>query len=166
MQSTTTNKKLSKAIVNIIICFDAVKKIYNSTSEETKTAEVHPGHFVTPNAMRENVYHNESTPSPVNTIFIAGNSMINGVEEKRLSKKNSNLKVRYLNAALVEDMFYNLVPFMRKKPHALILHVGTNNVVSDSSKVIPKKIKSLISCIKTNNPERRIIIYQPIQRTD
>ena len=92
--------------------------------------------------------------------------MINGVEEKRLSKKNSNLKVRYFNGTLVEAMFYNLVPFMRKKPYVLILHVGTNNAVSDSSKVIPKKIKSLILCIKTNNPERRIIIYQLIQRTD
>ena len=63
-------------------------------------------------------------------------------------------------------MFYNLVPLMRKKPSALILHVGTNNTVSDSSKVILKKINSLISYIKINNPECRIIISQPVRRTD
>ena len=92
--------------------------------------------------------------------------MINGIDKKRISEKNSNVKVRYFNGALVEDMFYNLVPLMRKKPSALILHVGTNNTVSDSSKVILKKINSLISYIKINNPECRIIISQPVRRTD
>ena len=109
--------------------------------------------------MTEIVYDNESTPWPVNTILIAGDSMISGIDKKRLSKKNSNVKVRYFNAALVEDMFYNLFPSV------LILHVGTNNTVSDSSKVILKKINSSISYIKINNPECRII-FQPVRRTD
>ena len=116
--------------------------------------------------MTEIVYDNESTPCPANTILIAGSLMISGIDEKRLSKKNSNVKVRYFNGALVEDMFYNLVPLMRKKPSALMRHVDTNNTVSDSSKVILKKINSLISYIKINNPEFRIIISQPVQRTD
>ena len=60
--------------------------------------------------MIENVYDNESTPWPENTILIAGDSVINGTNEKRLSKKKSNVKVRYFNGVLVEDMFYNLVP--------------------------------------------------------
>ena len=144
-----------------LICFDAAEK-----AEETKTVELHQGQFETPNAMTENVYDNESTPWPVNTVLIAGDSIINGIDEKRISKKNSIVKVRYFNGALVEDMFYNLVPLMRKKPSALILHVGTNNTVSDSSKVILKKINSLISYIKINNPECRIIISQPVRRTD
>ena len=97
---------------------------------------------------------------------IADDSIINGTDKKRLSKKNSNVKIRYFNGTLVEDMFYNLVPLMRKKPSALILHVGTNNTVSDSSKVILKKINSLISYIKINNPECKIIISQPVRRTD
>ena len=87
--------------------------------------------------------------------------MINGIDEKRLPKKNPNVKARYFKGALVKDMFYDLVPLTRKKPPTLILHVGTNNTVSDSSKVILKKIKSLISYTK-DNPECRIIISQPI----
>ena len=56
--------------------------------------------------MTENVYDNESTPWPVNTVLIAGDSIINGIDEKRLSKKNSNVKVvRYFNGALVEICF-------------------------------------------------------------
>ena len=88
--------------------------------------------------MTESVYDNESTLWPVNTILIAGDSMTNGTDEKRLSKKNSNVKVRYFNGALVEDMFYNLVLLMGKKPSAVTLHVGTNNTVSDRSKLIMK----------------------------
>ena len=117
--------------------------------------------------MTENNHDNESTPWTVNTILIAGDSMINGIDEKRPSKKNSNVKVRCFNGALVEDIFSNLILLMRKKSSALILHVGTNNTVSDGfSKVILKKIKSLISYIKINNPECRITISQPVQRTD
>ena len=63
-------------------------------------------------------------------------------------------------------MFYNFLPLMRKKPSALLLHMGTNNTVSDSSKIILKKIKSLISYVKINNPVCRIIISQPVRRTD
>ena len=55
---------------------------------------------------------------------------------------------------------------MRKKSSALILHMGTNNTVSDLSKVILKKIKSLISYIKISDPKCRIIIFQPVRRTD
>ena len=45
--------------------------------------------------------------------------------------------------------------------------MGTNNIVSDSSNLILKKIKSLIShIIKVNNAEYRIIISQTVRRTD
>ena len=54
--------------------------------------------------MTENVYDNESTPWPVNTILIA-NSMANKIDEKRLPKKNSNVNVRYFNSVFVQDMF-------------------------------------------------------------
>ena len=101
-----------------LICFDTATKIYDSIAEKTKTVEVNQGYFRAPNALTENVYENEPTPWPINTILIAGDSMINGIDEKRLSKKNSNVKNRSFNGALVEYMFYNLVPLMRKKPSA------------------------------------------------
>ena len=55
---------------------------------------------------------------------------------------------------------------MRKKPSGLILHAVTNNTVSDLSKVILKKFNSLIYYIKISNTECRIIISQPVGRTD
>ena len=116
--------------------------------------------------MTKSVYGNESISSPVNTILIAGDSVINGIDEKRLLMKNSNVKVRYFNGELVKDMLYNLVPLMRKKPSALILHVGTNNTVSDVSKVILMKITSLIFVCQSHNPDCRITISHSVRRTD
>ena len=81
----------------------------------------------------------------------------------RLSKTNSNVKVRYFNGALAEDMLYNLVPLIRKKPSVLILHVDINNTVSHLPMVVLKKITSLI---RINNSECRIITFQPVRRTD
>ena len=60
-----------------LICFDAAEK-----SEETKTVQIHQDQFETPNAMTENVYENESTTWPVNTVLTAGDSIINGIDEK------------------------------------------------------------------------------------
>ena len=102
----------------------------NLKSEETGTVELHPGHSTTPNVMPKNVYENESTLWFEITIFIADNSMINQFEKKRLSKKDSNVKVRYFSGALVEDKFYNLVLLLRKKSSSLILQVSTNNTVN------------------------------------
>ena len=96
-ESKQSNDKhhINKGFKNsTLICFDAAEKICNSISEETKTVEIHQSQFTTPNATTENVY-DDSTPWPVNTILIAGDSIINGIDEKRLSKKNSNVKVRY-----------------------------------------------------------------------
>ena len=78
----------------MLINFDEAEKIYKSISEETKTVEVHQSQFTTPNAMTENVYDNQLTPWPINTILIASDSMIHGIDEKRLAKKNSKVKVR------------------------------------------------------------------------
>ena len=89
-----------------------------------------------------------------------------GTDKKTLWNQNSNVKVRYFNGGLVEDMFYNLVPIMTKNPSKLILHACTNNTVSDPSKVVLKKITSLISYIKINNPACRIIIFPPVGSAD
>ena len=52
-----------------------------------RTVEGHQGQSATPNAMTENVYDNESTPRPVNTILITGDSTINGIDEKETLKE-------------------------------------------------------------------------------
>ena len=88
-QSNNTNHIKEGFKSSTLICSDAATKIHNSISKETKTVEVHQGQFPTPNAMRENIYDNESAPWPVNTILIAGDSM-------ELTKRGSQRKIQML----------------------------------------------------------------------
>ena len=88
-ESKQSINKSSSFKSSTLIYSDAATKIHNSISQETKTVEVHQGQFATPNAMRENVYHNEPAPWPVNTILIAGDSM-------ELTKRGSQRKIQML----------------------------------------------------------------------
>ena len=66
------------------------------------------------------------------------------------------MKARYFNGTLVEDMFYNLAPLMRKKLSALILHVDANNTVSRRSRGSPLRISlKEIYSFKENNTRIR-----------
>ena len=62
-----------------------------------------------------------------NATVIAGESIINGIHEKRLSGKNGVVEVRNFAGVTIEDMHHNSVPILERNPCRLILHVGTNN---------------------------------------
>ena len=74
--------------------------------------------------------------NPRNTIVIAGDSIINGVFEERLRRKNHVVKVQNFPGANVEDMWHNLILIIRKKPSHLIIHAGTNDAKRLTSREI------------------------------
>ena len=73
------------------------------------------------------------------TTLIIGDSMLNGLDEKRLK----NCKVRAFSGSSIEDMHFHIVPLLRKRPSTIIIHVGCNNCVDDNSTEIMKKLTSL-----------------------
>ena len=54
--------------------------------------------------------------------------MINGVDEKGLSKKHGNVEDFQLTWAKTEDMNQYIIPLIKMQPDYLILHVETNDV--------------------------------------
>ena len=72
-----------------------------------------------------NVQNFDAYPWPKDTILIAGDSMITGINEKRISTNFKSVKVRCFSGATIDDMYFNLIPLLRKRPTALVLHVGT-----------------------------------------
>ena len=111
-----------------------------------------------------NVYtENDSTrPWGRNTTLIAGDSILYGIEEKRLK----NTKVRVFPGASIEDMHFNLTPLLRKKPANVIIHIGTNNCPSHEPDVIADKLFSLQNFIATHSPASKIIFSNIITRCD
>ena len=64
---------------------------------------------------------------PSGTTVIVGDSIINGVIEERIKKKDRPVKVRNFPGATVADMEHYLIPIIQKKFSNIILHVATNN---------------------------------------
>ena len=73
-----------------------------------------------------NVYNFDAHLWPKNTILIARDSIINGINRKSISTNFKSVKVRCFSGATIDDIYVNLIPLLRKKPAVLILHVGTN----------------------------------------
>ena len=73
---------------------------------------------------------------PKGTIAIIGDSIINGIMEEKFCGKGRNVKVRHFPASNVDDMNHHIVPILRKKPSHLIIHVGTNDAPSPTSREI------------------------------
>ena len=69
------------------------------------------------------------------TCAIVGDSMLNGVDERRISKTHP-LKVRFFLGARIKDMYHYLIPILEKKPEHLILQVGTNDTADSSHQQI------------------------------
>ena len=113
-----------------------------------------------------NVYNFDAHPWPKNTILIAGDSMINGINEKRISTNFKSVKVRCFSGATIDDMYFNLIPLLRKKPAALVLHVGTNNSSNETSFQIYDKLLNLVHFVKENNPNFHVVLPSPIDRLD
>ena len=76
--------------------------------------------------------------------------MVNGIDEKRLSKKHGNVKVFHFSGARIEDINQYIIPIIKKQPDYLILHVGTNDATTNTSKKIVDDLLILKSNISNN----------------
>ena len=87
-----------------------------------------------------------------------------GLEEKKLRKYKA--KVRPFPGACVEDMFYYLIPLLKKKPTNIVLHIGSNDATFKSANDIANEIRSLISFIEKEVPGVMILLSNPVIRLD
>ena len=88
--------------------------------------------------------------------------MIGGIDENRLR----DTKVRTKPGATVEDMFFQITPYLRKKPSHIICHVGTNNTTDDTSDMVIQKLGQLRDYIKFKLPNCQLFFSAPIIRRD
>ena len=51
---------------------------------------------------------------------------MSGLRESKISFRR-NIEVRSFPGARIQDMYFHLVPLLRKRPDKIILHVGTND---------------------------------------
>ena len=93
------------------------------------------------------------------TPLIAGASMLQGIDENRLSKTNPNsIKIRIFWGATIDD----IKDFLESVN--LILHVCTNISINNSSSAILNKLLSLTNLINTLLPKSNVIFSNKTDR--
>ena len=103
---------------------------------------------------------------PNGTTVIVGDSIINGVIEERINKKDRPVKVRNFPGATVADMEHYLIPIIQKKPNNIILHVGTNDAKNLPSRTVLDNLLKLKALVKDSLPTCKVFISTPTLRTD
>ena len=64
---------------------------------------------------------------PDGTAIIIGDSILNGIIQERLSRKEHVVKVHNFRGATVDDMKHHVIPLLCKEPSFIIIHAGTND---------------------------------------
>ena len=144
------------------------KKLLYSSSETlipNQSLEYH-------NNKKNDKANNDETPGnfkhawPAGTCLIVGDSILTGIDEKRLSRNNQVVKVRDFRGATIDDLKHHLVPLLKKKPEHIILHIGTNDAVSKTSRRILDDLLQLKQNIINTLPTCRVIVSRPTIRND
>ena len=76
------------------------------------------------------------------------------------------LKFFHFSGAKIEDINQHIVPFIKRQPDYLILHVGTNDATTNTSKKIVDHLLILKLNISKQLPSCRIALSKPIIRHD
>jgi len=99
------------------------------------------------------------------TVLIIGDSMISGLDEKRLSAQGM-IKVRTFPGSKVEDLMDYVKPLFKKDPSKILIHVGTNNSTNETSREIIDKLLILKNHIKLSLPKCTVLMSNIIDRFD
>ena len=92
--------------------------------------------------------------------------MVNYQDERKHSSARRIVKVRSFPGATTVDLFDFCKPSARKKPDAVIVHVGTNNLGNLDENAIARNILEITQTIKKISPETKVIVSQLIDRYD
>ena len=99
------------------------------------------------------------------TCAIVGDSMLNEIDERRISKTYP-VKLRFFPGARIKDMYHYLILILEKKPEHLILHVRTNVAVDSSQQQIVNDLLALKQFIREKLQNSIVILSMPTKRCD
>ena len=99
------------------------------------------------------------------TVLIVGDSILNGIKENKLSKTR-HIRVQPIPGGKIDDIKENLNDLLHEELQKVIIHVGTNNAMTDTPKEIFEKLISLKHQIESILPKYEVTSSNLIMRTD
>ena len=91
--------------------------------------------------------------------------MLAGLREAKLSS-NKKIKVSFLPGAKTEDLQYHLIPYLKRKPDNIIIHIDTNDSPYKSEDLIYKDLLNVKQIHKLHPDCKNIVVSSAIIRTD
>lgn len=98
-------------------------------------------------------------------IYILSDSMLNQIDDKRLSKK-CDVKVKCHGGCTIKCIYKHLPEIAISKPNYIIVHVSTNDSTTKTSDEILREINKLVDDINKILPNCEVIVSTPIGRLD
>ena len=99
-------------------------------------------------------------------LFIMSSSMLNQMDEQRLSNNKIDVKVRCHGGCTIRCLYSHLPDMFKHKPDYILLHIGSNDCCDKTSDEVLNEFKKLTAFISKELPCSKIIISLPIVRAD
>lgn len=98
-------------------------------------------------------------------VVILGDSMIKSVQGWKMSKAKRVIS-RCFPGSTVKDMVHYVKPTLERNPDELIIHVGTNDLVSKDAETVIKEMTNLASQVRSQCSNTKITFSSIIARND
>ena len=82
---------------------------------------------------------------------------MSGLRESKMPFRR-NIKVRFFPGARIQNMYYYLVPLLRKRPYKIILHADTNDAPHMKADEMLEELGKLKSLIWDMLPSVKIVL--------
>ena len=115
-----------------------------------------------PTVVNETTQASREKPSK-KSILLTGDSLLNGISENGLRSKH-NVKCRPHSGASSQDMIDFIKPYLRKKPDAIILHCGTNDLTKGVNTI--ESLEKIVQTAKTESEWTELVISGLVTRRD
>ena len=96
-------------------------------------------------------------------IIIVGNSLLNGIHEKVLSK-NHSVKVNNTPGGTSDAILDKLDDFLKNKPAGVIVLAGTNDITK--GKNLLNSVKKILKQVKKLSPNTKVAFSSIVTRKD
>ena len=96
-------------------------------------------------------------------IIIVGDSLLNGIHEKGLSK-NHSVKVNNIPGGTSDAILDKLDDFLKNKPDGLIVYAGTNDITK--GKNLLNNVKKILKQVKKLSPNTKVAFSSIVTRKD
>ena len=97
-------------------------------------------------------------------VIIVGDSILNGISEKGLTKKNHIVKVRPHPGATTEDLVDHIKPVARRTPNMVVPHIGSNDLTNGVN--TQEKLQGVIDILRSESKDTDIVVSSVVTRKD